>query len=133
MFIFKDHVDIVVCNMLYMDLLEEGGSLRWTPEVPLNISPSVVLWFCEPELYCYALRLSREELSCLLQRLTILPSDGDADKIALLIGYTEAVPKAVGSSDFGVQPPDKAYPLQTSVQTSEKRPSKDFYLKVIYL
>lgn len=65
----------------------------------------------------------------LLQRLIILPSDGDADKVAFLVDYTEAVPEAVGSSDLGVQPPNKAYP----VQTSAKRPSKNFYLKGIYL
>lgn len=67
------------------------------------------------------------------ERLIILPSDGDADKVALLIGYTEAVPEAVGSSDFGVQPPNKAYPVQTSAQSSDKRPSKNLYLKVICL
>lgn len=69
-------------------------------------------------------------MSCFLQRLIILPSGGDADQVTLLFGYTEAVPEAVGSSDFGVQPPNKAYPVQTSAQTSDKRPSKNFYFKV---
>lgn len=124
---------IYMSTMLYMALLEKGGWTRWIPEVPLKISPSVLLWFCETELYCYGQRLPGEELSCLLQRLIILPSDDDTDKVALLIGYTEAVPEAVGSSDLGVQPPKKAYPVQTSVRTSAKRPNKIFYMKVIYL
>lgn len=98
-------------------------------ELQTPLWTSVVLWFSEPELYCYGQRLSGEELPSLLQRLIILPSDGDADKVAFLVDYTEAVPEAVGSSDLGVQLPNKAYP----VQTSAKRPSKNFYLKGIYL
>lgn len=129
-FIFKGHLDTVLCNMLCVALLEEGSWTRWTPEGPFGHQPFCVLWFCEPELHCYGQKVSREEFSCLLQRLTLLPNDGDADKVALLTGYTQAVPGAVGSSDFGVQPPDKACPVQTSVQTSDKRPSEDFYLKV---
>lgn len=50
-----------------------------------------------------------------------------------LFAYTEAIPEAVGSSDLGVQTPNKVYRVQTSAQTSDKRPSKNFFLKVIYL
>jgi len=35
--------------MALVILLEQGGWSRLSPEVPCNISHSVILWFCEVE------------------------------------------------------------------------------------
>lgn len=53
-FIFKGHLDTVLCNMLCVALLEEGSWTRWTPEGPFGHQPfcgSVILWTRTPLLW----------------------------------------------------------------------------------
>ena len=45
--IFKTRLDGVLCGLLWVTLLGQGGWTRWPTEVPSNPYDSVILWFCE--------------------------------------------------------------------------------------
>ena len=42
--ILKSHLDKVLGNQLQVTLPEQGGWTKWHPEVPFNLSHSVILW-----------------------------------------------------------------------------------------
>ena len=42
--IFKTHLDKVLCSLLWVTLLWQGGWTRWPTEVPSNPYHSVILW-----------------------------------------------------------------------------------------
>ena len=42
--IFKTHLDAVLCSLLHVTLLQQGGWTRWPTEVPSNPYHSVILW-----------------------------------------------------------------------------------------
>ena len=42
--IFKTHLDSVLCSLLWVTLLRQGGWTRWLTEIFSNLS--VILWFC---------------------------------------------------------------------------------------
>ena len=43
--IFKTRLDKVLCSLLWVTLLQQGGWTRWPTEVPSNPERSVILWF----------------------------------------------------------------------------------------
>lgn len=49
--ISKSHLDVVLCNLLWVALLEQGYWTRWLqrsfPTFSWNLKHSVILWFCE--------------------------------------------------------------------------------------
>ena len=47
--IFKTRLDKVLCSLLYVTLLRQGGWTRWPTEVPSNPYYSVILWFCDSQ------------------------------------------------------------------------------------
>ena len=42
--ILKIHLDVVLCSLLWVTLLRQGGWARWPTEVPSNPDHSVILW-----------------------------------------------------------------------------------------
>ena len=45
--IFKTHLDKILCNLLWVTLLQQGRWTRWSTEVPSSPYYSVILWFCD--------------------------------------------------------------------------------------
>lgn len=45
--IFKTPMDVVLSNLFYLTLFEQGGWSRWSPKAAPNLNHSVTLWFCE--------------------------------------------------------------------------------------
>lgn len=42
---FKTHLDVIMCSLLQVNLLQQQGWTRWFLEVPFNPRYSVILWY----------------------------------------------------------------------------------------
>ena len=47
--IFKTRLDKILCSLLQVTLLRQGGWTRWPTEVPSNPYYSVILWLSQPK------------------------------------------------------------------------------------
>ena len=73
--IFKTRLDTVLCSLLWVTLLRQGGWTGWPTEVPSNPCHSVILWFLVYYLLhaeiAYALLPSSCMLIFFLQKVNI--------------------------------------------------------------
>lgn len=44
---FKSHLEMVLGNLLYVTLIQQGELTRWSAEIPSNLSNSAILWIRE--------------------------------------------------------------------------------------